>query len=212
MNSCPPARQLLITFLLRCRGEKTITKQCANCPQQGREKQADPIDTKEDSVMVTSPFPDEMIMQLRRMEFKQYQREKIPGKNNDFSVRWQKSRLALVNPCHIPHTQDLHFSPQCTSAQCRILPCSVITYSTLHCKVQHITDCYKVQCNALCMLIQCNQSWFCRRECIECNSRPSCGDLLDAILYKVKPAWWCQICKHTNTWETICLECYPRLQ
>ena len=53
MNSCPPARQLLITFLLRCRGEKTITKQCANCPQQGREKQADPIDTKEDSVMVS---------------------------------------------------------------------------------------------------------------------------------------------------------------
>ena len=54
MNSCPPPRQLLITFLLRCRGEKTITKQCANCPQQGREKQANPIDTKENSVMVSA--------------------------------------------------------------------------------------------------------------------------------------------------------------
>ena len=44
------------------------------------------------------------------------------------------------------------------------------------------------------------------RECIGSNSRPSSGDLLDASLYKVKPpcCCCCQICKHTNTWESIC--------
>ena len=92
MNSCPP-RQLLIAFLLRPlqRREDSYKRVCMR--RTGR-----PC-TKEDSVMVricwtlTSPSQADIMIrkQLLKIELKEkISRRKVPGKNDDFSVRWKR--------------------------------------------------------------------------------------------------------------------------
>ena len=146
MNSCPP-RQLLITFLLRPlqRREDSYKRVCI------RKTGIRPCTEEDSSVMVricwtpTSPSQADIMIrkQLLRKELKKnISRRKVRGKNDDFSVRWERiqpgfGKSAATFRAHRIFTflssasvhSVAYFTTQCWKVQ-YITQCNM--YSTLH--------------------------------------------------------------------------------